>query len=530
MLQYKKMRNKVVKLLRHSKQKFISNIAYADTKTFWKSVKLLNKNRDTIPPLQCSNDTFAASDRDKANMLNDFFATCWNTSQPPLTEDMFCTMLSDIPHECTVSPDEVLYLIKCLNVKKANGVDGISAYMLKATAESIASPLAKVFSLSLSSGKFPTLWKSARVVPILKSGNRSDVSNYRPISLLYIPIVSKMLERYVYMLLWDHLINHAPLSVNQWGFQSGRSTVTSLLATTHDWHRFLDQRKDVMCVFFDFQKAFDTVPHRRLMTRLVELGIHPTLLAWLCSYLSRRCQHVVVNGQSSSSKYVLSGVPQGSVLGPLLFLIYIDTILSLEFSESSKISLYADDVLLYKPIVTSSSFYELQVDINNISMWTSINLMSLNTEKCKCMLLTNKRSSDHPPLLLNNQNLEQVKQYKYLGVTISSNLRWSPHIERICKSAIKKLGIIYRNFSHTSSSPHIILQLYLSLVRPSLEYASQVWDPHSSKDVKVLENIQKFALRIATKQYYARYEILLDTFQLPSLENRRSFLSLCTFF
>ena len=245
-----------------------------------------------------------------------------------------------------------------------------------------------------------------------------------------------------------------------------------------------------MCVFFDFRKAFDTVPHRRLMTRLVELGIHPTLLAWLCSYLSRRCQHVVVNGQSSSSKYVLSGVPQGSVLGPLLFLIYIDTILSLEFSESSKISLYADDVLLYKPIVTSSSFYELQVDINNISMWTSINLMSLNTEKCKCMLLTNKRSSDHPPLLLNNQNLEQVKQYKYLGVTISSNLCWSPHIERICKSARKKLGIIYRNFSHNSSSPHIILQLYLSLVRPSLEYASQVWDPTHQRMLRFLRTFK----------------------------------------
>ena len=184
-----------------------------------------------------------------------------------------------------------------------------------------------------------------------------------------------------------------------------------------------------MCVFFDFWKAFDTVPHRRLMTRLVELGIHPTLLAWLCSYLSRRCQHVVVNGQSSSSKYVLPGVPQGSVLGPLLFLIYIDTILSLELSGSSKISLYVDDVLLYKPIVTSSSFHELEVDINNISMWMSINLMSLNTEKCKCMLLTNNKNSDNPPLLLNNKVLEQVKQYKYLGVTISSILRWSPHIE-----------------------------------------------------------------------------------------------------
>ena len=189
-----------------------------------------------------------------------------------------------------------------------------------------------------------------------------------------------------------------------------------------------------MCVFFDFRKAFGTVPHRKLMTKLVEFGIHPTLLAWLCSYLSRRCQHAAVYGQSSSSKYALSGVPQGSVLGPLLFLIYID---SLELSGSSKISLYADDVLLYKPTVNSASFHELQVDINNISMWTSINLMPLNTEKCKCMLLTNKRNSDHPPLLLNNQNLEQNT-----GVTISSNLCWSLHIERICKSARKKLGII----------------------------------------------------------------------------------------
>ena len=128
-----------------------------------------------------------------------------------------------------------------------------------------------------------------------------------------------------------------------------------------------------------FCKAFDTVPHRRLMTRLVELGIHPTLLAWLCSYLSRRCQHVVVNGQSSSSTHVLSGVPQGSVLGPLLFLIYMDSILSLELSGTSKISLYADDVLLYKPIIDETSFDELQADINSISSWTTSNLIGIGS-------------------------------------------------------------------------------------------------------------------------------------------------------
>ena len=322
---YKRLRNKVVHLLRNGKQQYFNTLTSANKKAFWKSVKLLNKNRENIPTLK-SGDSVVASNKDKANLLNNFFV---NIAEQPLTERMYAVNNSDAYDDSTVSPDEVLHIIYGLDINKANGPDGISAYMLKATAESIVYSLAKRFSPSLSSGKFPVLWKSASIVPIPKSTSKSD---YRPISLL--SIVSKLLERYVYSLLWEHIIEHAPLSDSQWGFQKRKSTVLSLLLATHEWHSLMDRQKDVMCVFFDFQKAFDTVPHHRLMERLANIGIHPLLLSWLSSYLSRRKQHVIVNGECSHSTYVLSGVPQGSVLGPLLFLIYIDTITSLPLSEA----------------------------------------------------------------------------------------------------------------------------------------------------------------------------------------------------
>jgi len=182
--------------------------------------------------------------------------------------------------------------------------------MLKATAHSISVPLARLFTLSLSKGRFPKMWKLAGVVPIPKSSSKHNPSNYRPVSLL--SVVSKLLERIVHSLLWEHLLTHAPISDKQWGFQKGKSTTTALLYATHDWFTLLDQQKDVMCIFFDLKKAFDTVPHRKLLDKLCEIGIHPLLLSWLCSYLSGREQYVLVNGACSERCHVLSGVPQGS--------------------------------------------------------------------------------------------------------------------------------------------------------------------------------------------------------------------------
>ena len=247
---------------------------------FWKSIKLLNKKRQTIPTLHCD-DQIISDDKQKAEILNTFFAGCWNSVEQPLDEEVYNTAGLSQFEDTVISAEEVFNLINNLDTDKANGPDGISAFMLKATASSIASPLAKLFSLSLRTGKFPKLWKFANVVPIPKSDNKSDPSNYRPVSLL--SIVSKILEKIVYSRLWEHIVEHAPISNCQWGFQKQRSTTTALLYATHEWYTFLDKQKDVICVFFDYRKAFDSVPHRKLMDRLSQIGFHLLILAWICS-------------------------------------------------------------------------------------------------------------------------------------------------------------------------------------------------------------------------------------------------------
>ena len=300
--------------------------------------------------------------------------------------------------------------------------------------------------------------------------------------------MSKILEKIVYSRLWEH-IEHAPLSVCQWGFLKHRSTTTALLFATHEWYTYLKQ-KDVICILFDYRTAFDSVRHRRLMDKLSQIGFHPLILAWICSHLSNREQVVLVNSDSSQPIAVRSRVPQGSVLGPLLFLLYIDDITKLILFKNTRLVLYADDMLLYKPISSHLSYVEIQQDIHQLSQWTDLNTLSFNTTKCKCMLLSNKRNTFHPIVTLNNQPLEYVPQYKYLGVTVSQNLCWSHHIQHISCRARKILCIIYRNVAKNTDDPLTILRLYMSLVRPYLEYAAQVWNPHLVKDIHLPEKVQ----------------------------------------
>ena len=267
-------------------------------------------------------------------------------------------------------------------------------------------------------------------MPISKSSCHNEASNYRPISLL--SLLSK-LERHLHSLITEHFTEARQLSNNQWGFQAGKSTTTALLSVVNEWYQMLEHGGDIGAIFFDIRKAFDSVPHQPLLDKLYRCALDPHIISWVRSYLRDRQQHVRVSGYASSNTQVLSGVPQGSVLGLLLFLIYIDDVFLTHLSTDSALTLFADNMLLYKPIKCCEDYHHLQEDIDSIYNRTVLNNFTLNDTKCKFMLITRQRKTTKPPQLhLNDRPIEQVFDYKYLGVVISSDLSWALHMNTIC--------------------------------------------------------------------------------------------------
>ena len=279
--------------------------------------------------------------------------------------------------------------------------------------------------------------------------------------------------------------------------------------------------------FFDLQKAFDTVPHTALISKLTDLEIPTHLVAWISDYLYKRQQQVGIDGVKSPPVDVISGVPQGSVLGPLLFLLYIDGLARIQLHGGS-ITMFADDLLLYKVIRTPSDFDALQYDVNTLVQYISDHDLKLNVQKCKSLLISRRRNSVcSQPVKINEQPLEKVDLYKYLGVLISSDLSWSQHISYICSRAKRQLGLLYRHF-YRDTEPNSLKMLYLTQVRPLLEYAVPVWDPYFVKDVEALESVQKFAAKMCTKSWQRwSYSEQLRALNLTTLKERRDYLKLC---
>jgi hypothetical protein len=329
------------------------------------------------------------------------------------------------------------------------------------------------------------------------------------------------------MLITTQLAEHHPLSNVQWGFSAGKGTVTALLATTHQWFEMLEDGHEICAIFFDFRKAFDSVPHRPLLQKLQTLGLDTNIILWVENYLTLRHQNVVVNGSSSDAEAVLSGVPQGSVLGPLLFLIYVNDLASLPVSPGSQLTLYADDLLLFRPISDPSDYSTIQRDMSQIENWSLENSLDFNTSKCKYMVISRKRNPTIPafPLLLNDTPVERVECFKYLGLLLSSDLSWTMHTDSVCKKAKKILGLLYRRY-YSYVDGDALRQMYISLVRPHLEYGCVIWDPHTISGTKSLESVQYFACKMATKCWDSSYEHLLELMDLPTLEQRRVHLKL----
>ena len=336
----------------------------------------------------------------------------------------------------------------------------------------------------------------------------------RPISLLSIP--AKCQERIVHNAIYSHVAPY--LTKWQHGFVRGRSCTTQLVLSHHQWSKALDEGRQVDVIFLDFAKAFDRVAYDVLLQKLCNFGISGALLNWCQDYLSNREQRVVIDGVNSSWCSIPSGVPQGSILGPLFFVIFINDLPEV-VTPGNTVSLYADDCKTSRVINGPVDHSLFQSDIDNIYRWSLQNRMEFNVKKCKLMRICKKRSPLLSDLHLNNSNLQSTSDFCDLGLVTNCNLSWNNHIDKITSKANRILGLIKRTCRGFKDVP-TLRTLYLALVRSQLEFCSVVWSPYQASNITKLERIQRRATKLilkTTDEYQQRREKL----NLLSLEQRR---------
>ena len=321
-----------------------------------------------------------------------------------------------------------------------------------------------------------------------------------------------------------HLGNHGILYEKQHGFRKGRSCESQLLELTHDLLNGLHDGKQTDLIVMDFAKAFDKVCHEKLLTTLHSYSVDPTTIHWIRGFLSNRSQSVVIEGAQSLPLPVTSGVPQGTVLGPALFLCYINSMLE---GISSSIRLFADDTVIYRQINSAADHTILQQDLHKLARWEAEYSMEFHPEKCNVLRVTRSRSPSIFNYTLHGTNLKSTESTKYLGVTLTKDLTWGKHIDIVRAKANQQLAFVRRNIRTRSSSTKD--KLFNTLVRPHLEYAATVWDPHISKQKHSLEMVQRRAARWVTNRHHNKSSVtyMLHTLGWTSLEHCRATSRLC---
>ena len=370
----------------------------------------------------------------------------------------------------TVSVKEVRDILMTLPDKKSCGRDNLPVSLLKPVVDIILKPLVYIINMSINSDEVPSRLKISRVHPIYKNGNRSHMTNYRPISVL--PITAKILEKLVFNQLYTYFNDNNIINVNQSGFRPGHSTLTALLKVTEDWLHSMDLGKIIGMATIDLRKAFDTVDHAILIDKLRLNGLDDHTCEWFESYLSDRVQYTMVNGIESSAQDIKCGVPQGSNLGPLLFMLFINDLPNC--LEHCCVALYADDTCIYCPGDKLADIeIKLNEDLQNISEWLLCNRLALNAKKCEAMLIGSQRRTKNKILRLriNATEIGQVSSCKYLGVFIDSCLSWDKHVEYLCKSTVKNLYLLKR-IRHCLSQETALL--FYKTIAQSTNFTEQI--------------------------------------------------------
>ena len=357
---------------------------------------------------------------------------------------------------------------------------------------------------------------------MFKKGDKHLAENYRPVSLT--SVLSKVLEHIVCHELHKHFDKNSVLTNVNHGFRAGFSCETQLTITYNDFVLNAEKETQTDIAILDFSKAFDTVPHHKLLHKLDAYGIKGSLHSWISSFLCKRQMRVVIDGESSQETKVISGVPQGTVLGPLLFLVHIN---DLPDCVSSKVRLFADDCLLYREIKTRKDQEILQKDLESLEIWAETWGMRFNAKKCYILSISKKGIQKF--YQLDSCILKEVDNNPYLGLTLSNDLKWTTHINKISNKASSTLGFIQRNLKKCPLECK--KTAYIALVRSTLEYGSTVWDPYLEKDIYQLEKIQRKAVRFIKNDYKSTtpgsVTNMLAELDLPTLQVRRKNKRLC---
>ncbi|MGE5822757.1 MAG: reverse transcriptase domain-containing protein [Nitrososphaerota archaeon] len=519
LVEYKRAQNKAIKEYRRAKKTFERRLAKdikKNPKSFYAYVRSKTKVKEVVGPLKNSEGKRISDVEEMSNILNQYFGSVFTEEIDdevlPEVKLGFTEDSSHMLRDIDITTEIIYNKLKKLKLNKAPGVDKIVPRLLVENADVLCVPLKFIFEKSLESGIVPADWKKANVTAIYKKGDKCLPCNYRPVSLT--SHVCKLLES----IIRDNIINHVHkfklIKESQHGFVSKKSCLTNLLEFLEFVSDYVDQGYPIDVIYLDFQKAFDKVPHKRLMKKVEAFGITGIAYKWIENWLSDRKQRVVLSGNGSEWINVKSGVPQGSVLGPILFLIYINDI---DESVSSKILKFADDTKLIGVVSNKNEVDRLQNDLKNLCEWSNEWLMLFNIEKCKVMHIG--YNNGNAKYEMNGMTLEEVNEERDLGVIIQSDLKCDIQCSKSVKSANRILGMIKRSFCNLDKE--VVLQLYKSLVRPHLEYCVQAWRPHYQKDIDLIERVQRRATKLIPSFKGKSYEERLRCLNLTTLETRR---------
>ena len=505
---YKQYRNFVSSKLRQAKKDFFYKRfidVKSNSKSTWNLINMLLKknikksvNIDTI----CIGNKQLTNTVDITNAFNNFFVNIGEKlleNQAGICHNSFNSYLTN-PNNHTaffkpITVSEILKIVNDMKNETSAGIDSVNIKVVKRVICFISEPLCIIFNQSLSSGRVPDDLKIARITPIHKKGRTDDINNYRPVSVLN--IFSKILERCIYNRLLDFLHKHDILFKNQFGFRQGHSTSTAILELIHNISQAIDAGEFTLAVFIDLSKAFDVIDHSILLSKLHYYGIRGVPLKWFQSYLDSRKQLTVIDNIKSDCKTIRCGVPQGSILGPLLFLIYINDIIVC--TQSTKFILFADDTSIFTSGRDLNSLYQLvNKQLFNISHWMQANKLILNTEKTNYMIFGTRPTGNITvdlKLKYRNNEITKVECAKFLGIYLDDKLSWNYHINELCIKLARNIGVLYR----LQFLPQKILKLlYYSLVSSHLNYCNTIWGFTSNNNLDRILKLQKRAIRIIT--------------------------------